>query len=403
MNIKCFFSIVLSVLLAPTMVLAVNGFPDFDECASKTNAACRTKCAADGYQNGHCKYRDPQRNGPKIACSWNCTSRVVATDNFNLWDYTDDICAYAFTSGRSEWGAMYPNPHRLYASAPWRGKLIAPWWSAWWHNIANYCHKQGYWHNINFNGEGFPGAITYGRHNGKSNTVSFRVDSRTEIAVENVHTDGCNESELCVRGKNPVGPGSYSMSFNSPYLYVDGLEDGPYEVKIDSEFDNYKSIPPMNTEQGWAMEIEAGTITVANKKLEHLFYELDVSSVKMSRNGINFESKEMLYAYLEDSDFYERLGMNEKESKNSLTYVKEHLKEASNYYLTILDSETIKNISKVEVRGVNGLVEAGRRYFAVYPSEYEIKTKGELLFPEILSSSVKEYGEILVTEDLQVF
>jgi len=341
--------------------------PAFDECMSKSNQECWDKCKANNYQDGHCAFRDPKRK---------------PNENGHIL---------------SPWGFRMPSYHNVPVS---KERCLNPpsFNTGRSYVYATYCRDNGYWKNVNFNGYGFPGILVACRRN----VVSAQIMIPPELEMEQVHKDGCNDSEFCVRGRSPI---QYtSAPFNTPFIYFDDVEDGAYNVSISSKFDNYRSIPDFNRQNGWNAEIENNIIEINNTEVPHLFYELEVGEISLSRHGENFEGKESFLRFLQESDFYSRLGMNEVEAENSFQYVFDNLVDAPNYYLTVLSSSSVDNISQIEVTDKNNnKMPVGRTYFSIYPGPLEIKTDGPLQFPEVIQEDVREFGEILIDSSMIVF
>ena len=126
-------------------------------------------------------------------------------------------------------------------------------------------------------------------------------------------------------------------------------------------------------------------------------------------NGKSFKGDDALFDYLENKDFFTKLGFTETEKQNSLEYIRDNLPSKPYYYLTILDENSIESVSGLEIRDNNeSLIEVVRRYFAIYPTRIPVEPNGDLSFPLYTPSSslipyVKDYGEIIVKPDMQVF
>ena len=366
---------------------AVQGPPDFDECSFRSDPECWQKCEDNNYQTGHCRNRDPERVGPNIECPWNC--RSGANDS---WDHSIEICE-AFGTPPLPPGGCGAHCRSL------NGLEFTIDWTGAWYNMVNFCRMHGIWTNILLRGQEFPGTLIYGG----GNDISFQVGG-IELELEELELDGCNEGRVCFRQK----PGAeFTLAFNSPFIYFEGVDDGSYQVRIDSHSIDYATDPSFNAQDGWDVEVRNKRLGVGDKDVDHLFYELETPRVTLSRNGKNFESREALVNYLENSDFFDRLGLDQKQKQNSLGYVLENLIDKPYYYLTVLDTESVEELSQLSVTDSSGEpVETLRKYFTVYPSFVPVETTGGLVFPEIEQSDdplVKEYGELIVKPHVTVF
>jgi len=375
-SIKILFTLIIAVSFFSAQTSAdwkewtVNSIAD---CNERSNPECLALCKADGFKTGQCAFRDPNRE-PKIYPEKPKYKTIRGPwGKGGTYGYPKDIPSHCSNPKKMATGPLYV--------------------------ISNYCKKKGFWKNIDFNGKGYPGVLVYGR----TNKLSFSLGSTgSKLEIEEIHKDGCNDSNFCVRG---MVPKAYSFSFNSPYIYFDGVSDGEYSISISSLFDHYRTTPSMNIKNGWDISIQDSKIITDKKIVENLFYELDVSSINLTRNGINFSGRDSLIGYLESSDFYSQMGMNQREKENSLEYVRTKLEKGSqNYFLTILTDESIQDISTLTILNKKGnTVDVRRSYFAIYPTEIPIKKTGGLIFPNKNNTSVKEFGEMLVQPTMQVF
>ena len=328
----------------------------------------------------------------KIACPWKCTFNDTAEED-NLWDYTEGICIDAFTDGTI--GPEIPKGQPAYGGQEWNGLLLGTDWSGWWHNILNYCVERGHWANAMRNGA-WPGAFQYG----PGNIATFQIASGgPDIVSEDLELDGCNEGSVCIKGRSLQ---TVTRTMNSPFLYFNDLPDGAYSVRIKSDSKSFNTDPDFNAKNGW-------DITINNEQREHLFYELETLGVTLSMNGKSFKGDDALFDYLENKDFFTKLGFTETEKQNSLEYIRDNLPSKPYYYLTILDENSIESVSGLEIRDNNeSLIEVVRRYFAIYPTRIPVEPNGDLSFPLYTPSSslipyVKDYGEIIFKPDMQVF
>ena len=335
----------------------------------------------------------------KIDCLWQCTNRTQPNDDDTLWDYTDAICNEAFTTAQNELGPTVPRGERRYAGQEFRGTWLGTGWSAWWHNALDYCVDRGLWRNATRNGA-WPGQLTFGG----ANVVTFEVGAPPDLDIEELEFDGCNAGRVCIRGRAFAG---VTWTMNSPFIYFEGMPDGVYDVQIHSESESFETDPQFNRDNGWNVSVSNGQYAVDSEKIDHLFYELETPTLTLSRSGKNFEGADALLDYLEDSDFFDRLGFSEIEKENSLNYVESNLPNKSHYFLTVLDRESIEDISNITVSDSSGMqLEVLRKYFAIYPSRVQVPARGDLVFPIIAPAQgplVKEYGEIIVKPDMHVF
>lgn len=274
-------------------------------------------------------------------------------------------------------------------------------WTGWWVGLARYCEANGYWSSSNKDD------IEYGSFIGLEFTIAGTDSGRGVYSLKSEPTK--TNSMLRMEGKYTSGSSTPARTvttpvFNSPFIYLE-VPDGQYIVTLDSEWDQYQSVSPEFTqESSWSVNVTQADMYVGDEVKDHLFYELGMHRIDLERNGLNFETKEALIAYLQDSDFFAKLNMSEVEKSNSLGYLVPKLPESENYYLTVLSDEAIAALSKITVTPApDNLV---RTYYAVYPTSSAVKTEGGLEFPGALNvtgSTVKEYGEIIVKPEMYVF
>lgn len=202
-------------------------------------------------------------------------------------------------------------------------------------------------------------------------------------------------------------PGTLVYSNDSPFLYLHNAPEGNVSVNISSPLDTYFPKPAFNQKNGWNVVSHNGQITLENEKVNNLFYELALKKMTLNRNGRNFASKDEVIAYLNNSDFLTKLGFSEEEKKNSLGYLIPEIQKASDteyYYLTVLEPESIANISTLTVTPKPNRID--RQYFAVYPTEVPVRTEGDFIFPETDKEdgfTVKETGEFLIKPGMFIF
>lgn len=201
----------------------------------------------------------------------------------------------------------------------------------------------------------------------------------------------------------------YDAGTNSPFIYFKNIPKNEVSVVIGSKLDMYFPKPLFNQKNGWILKPESDKISVPGGGKEGLFYELVVNEINLNRNGRNFSTKEEAVSFLENSDFFEKLGFSEVEKKNSLGYFIPKIQFTQNknyYYLTVLDDSAIENISSLSINPKPANLV--RRYFALYPVDVPVKTEGDFVFPKNVDSNnksfyVKETGEILVSSPMLVF
>lgn len=202
-----------------------------------------------------------------------------------------------------------------------------------------------------------------------------------------------------------------SFAMQSPFVYISNFISQFVSLTIDSPINTYLPIPAFNTKNGWSVvgNSEKQNFSLNGVEQEHLFYELAMNSITLSRNGVNFASKEELAVYLKYSDFLNKLGFTDVQKKNSLDYVLGKLAEspdAKYFYLTVLDDASVAEVSTLTIDPKPEKL--FRDYFVIYPTNVPVTTEGSFVFPEKDRSdggefTVKETGEFLLTNDIVVF
>ncbi len=193
----------------------------------------------------------------------------------------------------------------------------------------------------------------------------------------------------------------------SPFIYFYNAPDGAVEISLDSQLDSYAPLPAFNDEQGWELVAKDSKLTLDGKPVDHVFYELALNKISLSRNGRNFASKEEVIMYLNDSDFLTKLGFSQTEKDNSLGYLVPEIEAAADseyYYLTVLDAQSVAETGTLTVSPIPDKIV--RQYFAVYPTDVPVATTGDFVFPEvelIEGFIVKETGEFLINPSMFVF
>lgn len=217
-------------------------------------------------------------------------------------------------------------------------------------------------------------------------------------------------SSLSVQGgvNTSTQTGYVGIGYNSPFIYIKNLPKNGASIVINSKLNKYFSKPAFNEKNGWVIERSDGKIKVSGKEESNLFYELALYKIDLNRNGRNFSSKNEVISFLENSDFFKRLGFTETEKKNSLDYFLPKIQSAQDtnyYYLTILSDSAIEEISNLNIKPKpNNLI---RQYFALYPTDVPVKTEGDFVFPKNVNDnnkfSIKETGEVLVFPSMLIF
>lgn len=193
----------------------------------------------------------------------------------------------------------------------------------------------------------------------------------------------------------------------SPFIYFYNAPEGEIDVTVDSQLDSFAPLPAFNQDNGWDLTVKDSVLSLDGTEVDHVFYELALNKIALTRNGRNFASKDEVIEYLTDSDFLTRLGFSEQEKNNSLNYLIPKIEEASDneyYYLTVLEEDSIAESSNLTVTPTPDKID--RKYFAVYPSSVPVTTTGDFVFPEVeevKGFTVKETGEFLINSSMFVF
>lgn len=270
-------------------------------------------------------------------------------------------------------------------------------WTAYWRSLINYCTQKGLWTDVNENP-----AVSFRTYS----NITFTITEKPEYSGNLIQA---TSDKIIISGtKKEIEKRIISPSFNSPNIYLENAPEGKIYLEIKSDWGTYENQKPnFNLKNGWEVEVKNEELRVKNEAVDHLFYELGLKKVELNRNGRNFESQESLVAFLENSEFFARLGFNETEKANSLGYILPKIQEQNTpyYYLTILSDKGINEISELDITPMpEKLV---RKYFAIYPSQVQIRTSGDLIYPAVSAETdaytIKEYGEILVTPEMYVF
>jgi hypothetical protein len=193
----------------------------------------------------------------------------------------------------------------------------------------------------------------------------------------------------------------------SPFIYFHNAPAGEIMVALDSDIDSFLPAPVFNHENGWKLNAKDSIVFLNGSKIDHLFYELALKKISLSRNGRNFSSKAEVMAYLKNSDFLTTLGFTAEEKNNSLGYLLPKIQAAADteyYYLTVLDTASIAETSTLNVTPTPNRID--RQYFAVYQTGVPVHTEGDFVFPKIepeAGFTVKETGEFLINSGMFVF
>lgn len=276
----------------------------------------------------------------------------------------------------------------------WKGITTGMGWTGWWVALSDYCVERGDWESSNAE------SIAYG--DTTSLTISKSGDKEFSGKIIAKTGNSLSLEGILTRGNSHV---ITTPSFNSPFIYFENVPEGKIKVFVNSEWKQYENVSPDFTEgHFWLLDGKKGELFAKGEKVENLFYELGLKKVELTRKGQNFETKQALISFLEESDFFPKLGFSEQQKRNSMDYLMPKLPEASNYYLTILDEESIGKVSQIKIDPIpQNMI---RRFFAIYPTKGAVKTEGVLKYPEIENVGegfvVKEYGEVLVDETTYV-
>jgi len=207
---------------------------------------------------------------------------------------------------------------------------------------------------------------------------------------------------------NNTSTSALAIIAESPFIYLQNPPAGDISLSLSSQFNKYYPKPAFNQNNGWLLNSKDGKISLNGEEKNNLFYELEINKLTLNRNGKNFSSKAELSNYLQSSDFLTKLGFTEEQKKNSLDYLIPKLNATANknfYYLNILSDNAVNEISKLNITPTPENL--ARLYFAVYPTNVEVKTANEFIFPEQQSSltafTATETGEFLVQPAMQVF
>lgn len=293
----------------------------------------------------------------------------------------------------------------------WRGSDLAQGtWTKWWKGWSKSCMDWGYFSQSN--------ASSLSNWQDSAN-ITFTLKKKTTTTNTSYSYSGTllkkeKNKSLSMRGNKHTYTSystSYSYktlttpSFNSPFIYFQNTPNTPFDVKVVSEFNNYKEAPEFSEKNTWSGELKDDQMILDGQSHDHLFYELDVNKVDLNRNGKNFDTQESLEAFLQNSDFFDKMGMTEEQKINSLEYLLPNIPESPNYYLTILSDQSVNKLSQLEFS--KDPEQFIRKYFAVYPTKTPVKTFGDLVYPEYREESndftVIETGEILIQPEMFVF
>jgi len=266
-------------------------------------------------------------------------------------------------------------------------------------------HDDNYWKNYKFVYNG----VTY---YDDLSPYNFNVCTKTTY-INSTTYNARKDDYRTLTGVSAVvsTPSKYTLEawWDSPFIYIQNAPQGQILVSLVSQFNKYSPNPSFNEQSGWLLDSQDGKLTLDGKSQDKLFYELEISKLTLNRNGKNFSSKEDLTQYLQNSDFLTKLGFTDEQKKNSLGYFLPKLNETENknfYYLTILSDQSITEISQLSIKPTPK--EIIRQYFAVYPTNVEVKSTGNFIFPEkpqidATDFTAKETGEFLVQKGMQVF
>lgn len=360
-------------------------------------------------------------NSTKLVCPWDCgedswytpgfygVPEMCTEGNLLIADIQADINTgkTGDWDGAGEWGAnsVYDAGEKVAWDGVWvwqrHNVTTGIGWTAWWVGLADYCLANGWWTGSNKAeiAQGTTATLTFTiAENIPGNGGTYSVDLLLKT-TEVVRMEGKFAGNIIPGGQTVTTP-----SFNSPFVYL-SVPDGQYSISLDSEWDRYQSVTPTFTGKArWDVTVHEGQTYVGEQAQNHLFYELAMHRIDLSRHGENFASKEALVSYLSGSKFFTQLEMTETEKSNSLGYLIPRLPDSENYYLTVLTEESVQALSSITVSPApEKLV---RTYYAIYPTSAPVATDGGLQFVDkdlTGDSVVKEYGEIIVKPEMYVF
>ncbi len=359
----------------------------------------------------------------KLTCPWDCGEsywfpegfyaipEMCTEGNLLILDIQEDIVAgrTGDWDGAGTWGAnsVYDAGEKVAWDGLWVWEryniTTGIGWTGWWAGLANYCEANGWWSDSNKENVVYGGTVTL-TFTIAENIVTGDVTYTGNLLAKDstlglLRMQGSSIGTIIAGGQTVTTP-----SFNSPFIYFSNMPNGDYAVKLDSDWDRYQAVSPaFSSGSLWDINVNSDKVNTVEGEYEHLFYELAMSRIDLSRNGVNFNSKESLVEFLDTSDFFENLHMTSVEKANSLDYLIPRLPDSSNYYLTILSDDAINSLSEISVSPKPE--QMVRTYYAIYPTKTPVKTTGVLDYPEPFDTSkptVKEYGEIIVKPEMYV-
>ncbi len=272
------------------------------------------------------------------------------------------------------------------------------WWTWWWVALSNYCIVEWFWESSNAS------HIKYWN----TQTLVFTMKEETNwIFLSEVleKKDGESITIKWVSSKKISTKKISTPSFNSPFLYFENAPKEEIQVSIDSDFNNYKSIPDFNSNNSWKWKLDWNKISINWKENDKLFYELDLSQINLNRNWMNFSSKKELLEFLESSDFFNNMWFTKEQKQNTLDYILPQIQDSPYYYLTILSDNSVEKISQIDfsIKPDNFI----RKYFAIYPTKTHVKISWDIIYPEINNNNnefkIIETWEILVKPNMHIF
>lgn len=279
----------------------------------------------------------------------------------------------------------------------WKKYEIGIWWSSWWYSFNRYCYKKWYFNS-------------YSDHNFFNYTGCHWCSVTINLNKENWSYNWellwkIDNDYISIKWSQNISEKNItSPTFNSPFIYFKNQPIWDIKIWINSEWSNYTSMKPnFNIKNWWNLKSNWNEITVDNKKINNLFYELDVKKIEITRNWQNFSSKNELIDFLKNWDFFEKMWFSKDQKDNSLNYILPKIKDSNNYYLTILDNKSINNISELDINpSPKNII---RKYFTIYPTKLPVKTNGDLVYPKTKITdwyTVEENWEFYISDDMFV-
>ena len=332
-------------------------------------------------------------------CKWNCGIGTWTQGDY-LCQNMDKFIDYFNSDHKScYWDigwTFYCDKEGKYRVSPmvWNDINIYFWWTwyvAW---LKDYCIANNYWTDVSSE---IPAYTVW------SYTFTMKASDYWTYSWQLLWKK--NNDYISIKWSQNVTTKTLTTpTFNSPFIYFKNQPVWNIKVSINSEWNEYTSTKPeFNIKNWWNLNSDWKNVSIDWKKTDNLFYELAVKKIELSRNWKNFSSKKELVDFLKTWDFFDKLWFSKEQKENSLNYILPKVKDSKNYYLTILDNESINNISKLDINPTpENLV---RKYFAIYPTNLPIKTNWNLIYPNLNSNiwyTVEENWEFYIDDNMFV-